>query len=1508
MDISLSTQTPLSYVDWSNSIGSFAVASQEKYLSYLNNWYSFNSNLNYKNNLKKTTRDQYIQLIKDVSYLFNKDERDLFLSDIDYTKDEDLIYIIPYIVQKLKEISQIICAKREQLKYTNTKQSMIGTDQALEKILYEYVLKNFTKKEYSYTHVPISPLQNVFPELSAVNDGFFIEVEELYDTNTYFDSDPSVDVSKYVDITKLASYEPFADLSEDELMGLLVTRFLPKVSETPLSTIYNQYVQSFTTTASAVSGFASSQLYNRIAANQKYLSENVYALTAVKNSEVNNPDFVLNLSFQQGNNWFYWPSGDKITDVDTIGNIYKAIPINQSNLVLNRTVTGSSYFDSDLFFTDKNGTIEGAWLQGDRIEKSYDKISLHINAGEKRYFIYPFVGFNIDPKSFEFSGYSLNDDNNEIFNSLYKDTKQKVLTEYYNGTLPVSASFDIYLNQTNLLSAGAYAGYFSDQGDTIIKKASAQNFKDFSDYLYGDVEGAFLYKYDYTEIYVGSGDNDIIWPLGTYNAATSLIPITINQETCLPIPLNEIDPRHSMVGSIAGTDFQSADVIYKMQSRGGTDAIEAAWLGTGNISQLDIIKNAIQVYSTSAVNCADYIDGPILSSLSLLINPGDKVSFVWMDRDTPADEVFSFKQHAAGCPFGKTFPHDFYENQDYLNNNPLNGAEDFPLTKNPCTCRSVYYSPIGCQGNSPSDYNGIMDYLFADPQGVGSNLNLKTWVDTRNFNAFNSPQFAFYKLDGTLDQEVGFGTGKWQTGDGQPMILKTGRRYTYSRTNLRKTSSNAAVVPYLLVNYPYKQITVNCPKGYTNQTDLVVLLDHSRTETRSVDFIKNIASDLCSKILSNNADVKLSLISFAFKPEVKNYLNNSLGLILQNIASIQPYRNAVADYPAFLTDIYSALNSANDVLFNNKPYDNICDENDVTALCNNVSTQIIDNSGVALRDSNGVTLELNCPRKNAAKKIVIISDGQETVNIDKAVPYAKTLKDKGVEITCMDIGLFSPDNQVMEQMASDGHYYDLQKLSSMTDFDEYSLNQYISLRLIGCFPAVPTWCKAIKTAGGVWVSSNEPTDMILNPGDYIVYNHQSSANYTTQNNNNFSVNAISFTINKKLNGWDYDTNSFSLSAIGDSYGAKPYWGKMYAKDETDFVKKTLYFGGQIRFLNGYVPVHQPVVSDMKLSNGGFFEYTSRGNKNLNWIQPVSFNVHLTSQQWNKLIVSEDFSNLSFALQTNNLLDLITDYTYEPSDIVLESYSQFSPALYNLYLRNPSFIYNENLYYLNSCSESYYIFTSGVVLSVSEPYMNLENVHYPSVATVDFPSNMVSKNKINFYMTPDKLGVSFYRGKGYSINLDPNSLSYVNSISAERLFLDINKYGPRNRGLTKKDQISPVVISDIDNRWIYEPFTSSSMAGKIRDTVQNQKMTPYMSNFESDLYNNIGLSLQNDNFNFWNVDYNNEWNDNKNYPLTLRKEIATSSYNKRIETLLVNKGTLTEWKTDIYGNNFGLFKN
>ena len=497
----------------------------------------------------------------------------------------------------------------------------------------------------------------------------------------------------------------------------------------------------------------------------------------------------------------------------------------------------------------------------------------------------------------------------------------------------------------------------------------------------------------------------------------------------------------------------------------------------------------------------------------------------------------------------------------------------------------------------------------------------------------------------------------------------------------------------------------------------------------------------------------------------------------------------------------------------------------------------------------------------------------------------------------------------MQQLASPNSFFNLEEYLFTNDGDVQTFAQ----RLVSFFSSnfsYPTWFKAIRGNTGAWVPTQEITDMEFLPGDYLVYVHQSKANFTGNGNTSFSMPSIAFAFNAKLNGWDYASSTFSPLWIGNNFGAKPFWALSNTSPDSNldnkFYKGDMAYGGQVTFFDGYVPIHQPSISPIVLQNGDFIQYNRKSNTNFTWTQPLEFDVNLSDYQWNKIIFYEGISNLQDLFRVKNISDFIAYSSNEPSTILLQGYTSFNPSRYNYYARNP-FNYKQDLYLTNRCTNSFVQFSTGIALQTTQPYANLDNVHFPTIASVDLPSLAVTDKQTGEYLLPEKLGVSYYRGRGYDIQVSGDTLTFIDSISAERMFLDINKYGSRNRGLTKKDQNTPVKINGIDNRWMYQSYSSSTAAGTIIDTLNNQKFTPYQSKYEITRKNDLGLSRQGDDFQFWNPVYPSVWDLASKYPLTFRQELLATSYQARQEELLVNKGVMADWKVDIFGNNYGLFK-
>jgi len=1500
MAISLNTISPLSYNEWLAQQDTLSSAlTKVKYNEYLTDWFQeqyFKKELN-KDNLKK----DYVQLVKDLSFLFGQNEKDQFLADIDYTNEEELVFAIPFFAKKLKEIAIVLSKKREAVKEAKLRYNLIGSNTGLEKLLNEYILRGFTNTENSITQVPASPLLEFFPDLSAVKDNFFIEIEELHDPNNYFDSDPEVSINEYVDIDDLVDQIPFENLNEKEIAALVASRFLPKVAPTPLSKIFNQYLISqeigITDTFSLSS--LSALINNQIMATEKYMGEPVYGLTALRLKDVYLPDEILSINLPQGNSWFLWPSGEKIIDGLAFNNLFNPIPINQSNLLNSGAVAGTNLENSDLFFTDKNGRVEGAWLNSTVDEKVKDTLRLTIGRSSYKEFIYPFVGFKISARGNDFTGYDINDDFNETFNRLSREKKKEITEKYYTSVLPNTSVNPIYLNQTKLAEQGAYAAKFSDEADLITKKNKTDEIKDvYSDINDGDLEEAFLYKFVNTDLPIRAGANDVHWPIQVFDSNQGFNQeITIKEDTCVPLNLRDINVNETMLGAVAGLDFNSSDIIYKISNLDG-EPIEAAWLGTQSIPNLDILTNAIPVYSTSAVKCAQYIEGPVQLGLSTSIGPNQKISFIWGDEDTPIDQVFRFIQHAETCPYGKE-EHDYYQDQDYRSINPLNIKSHW----NDCNCKSVFYSPIGHNGNNFTDYNAMCDFIFADPDGNGSDFAINTWTDTRNLDYRKSPQFAFYKLnENSKDQPVGWGEGSWKNGNNTPFILKRGRRYTYSRSSFRKSFFDTDQSPRLVAKYAYKNIlgVVNVD----NPLSLVIAIDVSKSQTMDLESVKSAVTRLVSKLFEKEQNqVQIAILTFGTFSSLVSYFSNNKNILDLYVRNI----NIPKDPSEYKTNIFNALNLIN-FIFNTNTLDgenNVFSFRDICANLNFVVANPFDQS-----------TQLNTPFPNASKKVLFFTNGVENIPEGLSLDVADKLKSEGVKFYVADVGAKDLEKTLNPAIASNfSSYYNYQKYLISGDGDSETFGDYLAYRLSDQSPIRPSWNKAIRTPDGNWAGTTESSDMSLYPGDYLIYVHRDLVSYDSNvSQSSFSHPSLSFTINVKLDGWDYDNGYFSLSAIGPRYGAKPFWGKVYTqpqdfKDE-NFNKEIMSMGGNARFLDGYAPLFQPDVSDMVLRTGDFIRYKRVKDEDLKWVQPLNFVVNLSAFFWKKIRFLKDISNLKDFI-VGDKIQFFAEPTGEPSDIILESYSSFNPAYYNYYARE-GFTYTQDLFYRKRCGDTFAVFNTAVEISPTEPYVNILNTHFPTVATISYPSKSVTEKQTGKYLLPDKLGTPTYRGKGYTIEIDNDNLSKIDSLSAERMFYDLNKFGPRNRGLTKRDQITPTKITSIDNTWIYEPYGRGERSGIVFNPKLNQKFTPYQTSYEIENENKYGLSRQSDKFQFWKIKLNDDgtkqltWDD-KDFPLTYRNELLIDYYEKKKEKLLVNKGELVQWRTDIFGFDYGLYK-
>ena len=1443
-NISLNTVSPYSFNEWSQlNTAATSQADIDTHSEYIKSWYEYNN----KANLLSTSiiKEDYINLLKELTYFFTEEEKNLFLKDIDFNNDIEIIYAIPFFVKKLKEIALTISKKRTILKNNKNKYKSLGSNQGIEKLLYEYILTSHTKSIYS-TQISISSLGIKFPELSAVKDHFSLEIEELYDPTTYF----NVEDNK----KSLSNIERLADNS--------------------LFNVLQEFINNIENNTAPLSAYSSYTLdslpnyYNLINLNQKYIGNTVYGLTAIKYDNTT-PDAFTNLSFTIGNNWFYWPSGETFTDLNIITNVYQPIEINNSVFVLSGTAA-SSYKSSDLFFVENRGVIKGAWLRGNYTKNLSGSMVMTALPDSIRSFIFPTPGYGLTT-NLVWTGRVFDDGGLVTFNLLDPQIKTDIIKKYFSVGNNEFNTDALPINNTNLIYSGAYAGNLSLNSDCLlIRPGGALNdINQVSSYgVYNDTlltQEAFLYKLTSTELIIDNEDNYILWPLVSYNEEIPdniISAINITSDTCNNVYVGNINTNDYMVGAIAGLSLDTADVIGKIPSKSTTSIpTELAWFCGGSIKDLATYNSySIPIYNTPATNCIIPFDGPIQSSLKITCKSNQKTSFVWCDIDTPADEVFKFQEHSKECKYSQT------------RHNYISSPSDYWTE---CTCKSVYFSPIGHIGDQLTDYNSSADILFADPQNLGAEFTITKWRDTRNFNYKTSPQFSYFKRNNNQynDISVGWGEGTWKPGSGDRMILKTGRRYTYIRSNFYNLNETFNI-PSFISYYPYKKIISSIQSE--EQADIVLAIDISGSQFYSINKIKSLAKKIIELVNTDNKS-QLSIVLFNEFAITAAYLTSDKQILIDiindiNIANTSPPSN-IRDGLEVSVKLLQNIFGAN--------------QKSLSTLCNNLKA-IISTPFNQIKQSN-------LPNLNSTKNIILISDGEENVKKDTAILYANTIKDN-IKILSVDIGPNSITNNLMERIATNFEYYWNYEQALLQEDTEYTIDSIALSIVAGIYGQVasrPVWKKATLTSTGEYLGLNEISDMILRPGDILRYTRRTQITYDT-----FSTASGPYIINIPLYGWNYNTHSFD----GVSPGAKPYWGKVYNyPQDGKFDKFTREIGGHITYYNDYIPVSHPEISEIILYANDYIEYRNKNCKPLIWDQPVIYKQLITEKSWKKLNICVQEPSLKLLFK-NNSIDKIFEQTYEDSDIMLGTYNEYTPAYYCYYSRANVNV-TQPLFRKDKQNITYSQITTGVVIEPLNAYANLNNTHYAIIAAQPNISNFITKEQVGDYLLPHTLGVPYYLGYGYTNSLNIEKLQSLSS--TEILFLDPIKY-TSNRGLTQKDQQSPFTTTFIDNTWLKENYNSGKKAGNIINAADYQKFVPYQSNYESYKNNIFGLSRQSDQFEFWSGSNYITWNNTKQYPLNYKKE--PYKLEDRTDSLLVTDKKLVNWQTDIYGNNYGLYKN
>lgn len=387
----------------------------------------------------------------------------------------------------------------------------------------------------------------------------------------------------------------------------------------------------------------------------------------------------------------------------------------------------------------------------------------------------------------------------------------------------------------------------------------------------------------------------------------------------------------------------------------------------------------------------------------------------------------------------------------------------------------------------------------------------------------------------------------------------------------------------------------------------------------------------------------------------------------------------------------------------------------------------------------------------------------------------------------------------------------------------------------------------------------------------------------------FQTPTCGFLIEQPLRGWNYNTNKID----NRSYGARPYWATLDTQKTSTTRYKGIYsWGYPDEYIDEYLPNSNPVLSPMEIEYGTVVEYTRKGYPFV-WTQPITYQEYVGTRQWCSL--SADLthaSNLSSFYDIKQNIDPIVIPTNNPTDIQLSNLVNGAPLEVYYYALNGFGWPVEFITVTDAPTPSLSSY-----FTADAPWINSSNRFYPTIANVPVIEETYSIKDVGGYFIPQRLGASQFVNKDYDIFIKNNALS--GSILTESLNVHIG-----GRGRTKEDQDTIFDWTE-NNQWLKESVTTGNLAGSVKKSLTKalQTFIPYQSNIEETA---LGLVTTRSKFTPWGGINGDEWKDKANEQISFTGVRNVSAW-AASQVLKQNEKAIDKWTSDIYGNQYGLFK-
>ena len=391
-----------------------------------------------------------------------------------------------------------------------------------------------------------------------------------------------------------------------------------------------------------------------------------------------------------------------------------------------------------------------------------------------------------------------------------------------------------------------------------------------------------------------------------------------------------------------------------------------------------------------------------------------------------------------------------------------------------------------------------------------------------------------------------------------------------------------------------------------------------------------------------------------------------------------------------------------------------------------------------------------------------------------------------------------------------------------------------------------------------------------------------------------------YVINNPLKGWDYNTSTYNLVTKKENQGARPFWAKtnLLKTPETKY-KGIDTAGNVLRLVDDHNIISQPKFTEINLNLGSKIEYTRKYPVKIDWIQPIDLEVTVDEKYWVDLkFNTEQESNLSYFLY-NDKRELVVSSVDVKSELAITNIVDNLPVEINYNALNT---FNWQISVTPEIAETFYDNASATLaIKANVPWANLSNANYPTVAVIPCTEDLQSTNQVGGYFTPNNLGVTVYTDQNYETSL------MLSSEAIENIFEDTTKKY-KTRGLSREEVQTPYQLDSQNNTWFKESVIGNASAGTIKKNIfkKYQKFLPYQSAYESNPRINVGLIETNTKQHPWGGKQDQEWADKESHPLSPTEQLHLINWTDE-QILKQYEYQVDDWVTDIFGNQYGLFK-